>query len=253
MKEQIAQLEAAAETWTVERVLRWAFETFEDKVAISTALGSGGMVMIDVASRVRRKFRVFTLDPKFLFPETYNLIDRVQQRYGITIEKIASPLSPEEQERLHGPALWLRNPDRCCDLRKVEPLRRKLSGLQAWITSIRRDQTAERANARKIEWDEQFGLVKVNPLADWTAKQVWQYIREHDVPYNPLHDLNYPSIGCTHCTRAVLPGEPERAGRWSGLSKTECGLHIIQHPAGSPEADAEAELRGAARSTTAGS
>jgi phosphoadenosine phosphosulfate reductase len=237
MKEQIAQMKTAAEAWSAERVLNWAFETFGDRVAISTALGSGGMVMIDIAAKLPRKFRVFTLDTKFLFPETYTLIDRVEQRYGIAVEKVDS-LSPEEQERVHGPALWQRNPDQCCNLRKVEPLRRKLSGLQAWITSIRRDQTPERANAGKIEWDEKFGLVKVNPLADWTSKQVWQYIREHDVPSNPLHDLNYPSIGCTHCTRAVLPGEDERAGRWSASSKTECGLHIIQPLANPQEADA---------------
>jgi phosphoadenosine phosphosulfate reductase len=238
MKEQIAHMKAAAEGWSAARVLSWAFETYGDRVAISTALGSGGMVMIDIAASVARKFRVFTLDTNFLFPETYSLISRVEQRYGITVEKVDSLLSPEEQERIHGPELWLRNPDGCCDLRKVEPLRRKLSGLQAWITSIRRDQTAERANAGKIEWDEKFGLVKINPLADWTSTQVWEYIREHDVPYNPLHDLNYPSIGCTHCTRAVLPGEDERAGRWPGLSKTECGLHIIQPLGSPPEVDA---------------
>jgi len=238
MREQIAQMKAAAEAWSADRVLNWASETFGDRVAISTALGTGGMVMIDIAARVARKFRVFTLDTKFLFPETYSLINRVERRYGITVEKVDSPLSPEEQERVHGPELWQRDPDRCCDLRKVEPLRRKLSGLQAWITSIHRDQTAERANAGKIEWDKKFGLVKINPLADWTSKQVWQYIREHDVPYNPLHDLDYPSIGCTHCTRAVLPGEDERAGRWSGSLKTECGLHIIQPVASPQEADA---------------
>src|SRR5580700_4067364 len=133
MKEQIAQLEIAAEPWTVEQVLQWAFETFADKVAISTALGSGGMVMIDAASRVSRKFRVFTLDTKFLFAETYSLIDRVQQRYGITVEKVTSALSPEGQERFYGAALWQHNPDACCNLRKVEPLRRKLSGLEAWV------------------------------------------------------------------------------------------------------------------------
>jgi len=228
MKEQIAQLKAAAESWSPERVLAWAFETFGDKVAISTALGTGGMVMIDIASRVRHKFRVFTLDTEFLFPETYSLMDQIESRYEIAIERVYSLMSPEEQGRLHGSALWQRNPDQCCDLRKVEPLRRKLGELQAWITSIRRDQTAERTSAGKIEWDENFGLVKINPIADWSSSKVWQYIREHDVPYNPLHDLNYPSIGCTQCTRAVLPGEDERAGRWSGLAKTECGLHIIQ-------------------------
>jgi phosphoadenosine phosphosulfate reductase len=155
-------------------------------------------------------------------------MDQVEQRYGIRIERVLPLSSHEEQEAVHGAALWQRNPDQCCNLRKIEPLRRKLSELQAWITSIRRDQTADRARAGKIEWDQKFGLVKINPLADWNAKQVWQYIREREVPYNVLHDLNYPSIGCTHCTRAVRPGEDPRAGRWSGSAKTECGLHIIQ-------------------------
>jgi phosphoadenosine phosphosulfate reductase len=238
MKNEVKTLQIAAETWNPERVLRWAFDTFGAAVAISSAFGVEGMAVIDIASRVRKDFRVFTLDTEFLFPETYNLMDQVERRYGIAIERVYPLISAEEQERVHGQALWTRNPDQCCDLRKVEPLRRKLGELRAWVTSIRRDQTAERASAGKIEWDEKFGLVKINPIADWSSKQVWQYIREHDVPFNPLHERNYPSIGCTHCTRAVRPGEDERAGRWSGLSKTECGLHIIQPAAGSPEADA---------------
>jgi phosphoadenosine phosphosulfate reductase len=238
MKEEVKKLRIAAETWNPERVLRWAFDTFGAAVAISSAFGVEGMAVIDMAARVRKNFRLFTLDTEFLFPETYNLMDQVEQRYGITIERVYPLISPEEQERVHGAALWQRNPDQCCDMRKVEPLRRKLGELRAWITSIRRDQTAERASAGKIQWDEKFGLVKINPIADWSSKQVWHYIREHDVPFNALHERNYPSIGCTHCTRAVRPGEDARAGRWAGLSKTECGLHIIQ-PAGSlPEADA---------------
>jgi phosphoadenosine phosphosulfate reductase len=228
MKDDIARLQIAAENWKPQRVLEWAFETFGDAVAISSAFGVEGMALIDIASRVRQGFRLFTLDTEFLFPETYQLMDRVEQRYGVVIERVFPLNSPEEQARVHGPALWQRNPDQCCNLRKVEPLRRKLGELQAWITSIRRDQTVHRASAGKIEWDAKFGLVKINPIADWSSKQVWQYIREHDVPYNALHDSNYPSIGCTHCTRAVRPGEDPRAGRWAGSSKTECGLHIIQ-------------------------
>ena len=238
MKERIRQLQTTAEAWSPERVLRWSFETFGSSVAISSAFGAEGMVLIDIASRVSQNFRLFTLDTEFLFPQTYNLMDQVEQKYGITIERVYSLLSPEEQERVHGPALWQRHPDQCCNLRKVEPLRRKLAGLQAWITSIRRDQTATRAGAGKIEWDEKFGLVKINPLADWNSKQVWQYIRAHDTPYNALHDRSFPSIGCTHCTRAVRPGEDPRAGRWSGTSKTECGLHIIQPLPTPPGADA---------------
>jgi phosphoadenosine phosphosulfate reductase len=238
IKEEVKALQIAAETWNPERVLRWGFDTFGAAVAISSAFGVEGMAVIDMAARVRKNFRLFTLDTEFLFSETYNLMDQVEQRYGIAIERVYPLISPEEQERVHGAALWKRNADRCCDLRKVEPLRRKLGELRAWITSIRRDQTAERAGVGKIEWDEKFGLVKINPIADWSSKQVWQYVREHDVPFNSLHERNYPSIGCTHCTRAVRPGEDPRAGRWSGLSKTECGLHIIQPVADSPEVDA---------------
>ena len=228
MKEEILKLQPEIESWTAQRVLPWAFETFGSEVAISSAFGAEGMALIDIASRLHRKFRLFTLDTEFLFPESYSLMDRVEQRYGITIEKTYSLLSPEEQERVHGASLWSREPDQCCNLRKIEPLRRKLGELRAWITSIRRDQTAARAGAHKIEWDEKFGLVKINPIVDWTSAQIWQYIRKHNVPYNPLHDIGFPSIGCTHCTRAVRPGEDARAGRWSGFAKTECGLHVIQ-------------------------
>jgi len=227
-KDDVPRLRVAAEAWSPAQVLKWAFHNFGDSVAISSAFGAEGMVLIDIASRGRRNFRVFTLDTEFLFPETYNLMDRVEEKYGITIERVFPLLSPEEQERALGPRLWERDPDHCCNLRKVEPLSRKLRELRAWITSIRRDQTPTRSHAGKIEWDEKFGLVKINPLADWDSKQVWQYIRSHDIPYNALHDRSYPSIGCTHCTRAVRPGEDARAGRWSGYSKTECGLHVIE-------------------------
>jgi phosphoadenosine phosphosulfate reductase len=231
IKADIDKLQIAVETWSPAHVLEWSFDTFGDGVAISSAFGAEGMALIDIASRVRPNFRLFTLDTEFLFPETYTLMDQVDQKYGITVERVFPLNSPEEQERAHGAALWQRNPDQCCNLRKVEPLRRKLGELQAWITSIRRDQTSARARAGKVEWDEKFGLVKINPIADWSSKQVWQYIREYDVPFNALHERNFPSIGCTHCTRAVRPGEDARAGRWAGLSKTECGLHIIQpHP-----------------------
>ena len=238
MKEKIAQAQAVAESWSPERVLRWAFDTFGDAVAISSAFGAEGMVLIDIASRTRQNFRLFTLDTEFLFPETYNLMDEVEQKYGVNIEKVYPLLSPLEQERVHGPSLWQQSPDQCCNLRKVEPLRRKLGELSAWITSIRRDQTAARASAGKIEWDEKFALVKINPIADWSSAQVWQYIRAHDTPYNALHDRSYPSIGCTHCTRAVRPGEDGRAGRWSGSSKTECGLHLIEPLTTPPETGA---------------
>lgn len=228
MKQQIADIQSVADHWSPQRTLHWAFQTFGNAVAISSAFGAEGMVLIDMASRVRKDFRLFTIDTEFLFPETYNLMDRIEEKYGIEIEKVYSALSPEVQESTHGPALWAREPDLCCNLRKVEPLRRKLGDLSAWITSIRRDQTSSRSSARRVEWDTKFGLVKVNPIVDWNSKQVWNYIHDHDVPYNALHDQSYPSIGCTHCTRAVRPGEDSRAGRWAGFAKTECGLHLIE-------------------------
>jgi phosphoadenosine phosphosulfate reductase len=238
MKEEIANLQSIAESWTPEQVLDWSFQRFSNQVAISSALGAEGIVLIDIASKLRERFRVFTIDTEVLFPETYNLIDQVEQKYGIEIERVYSLLSIEEQARAHGTALWSRDPDQCCNLRKVEPLKRKLSELRAWITSIRRDQTPDRAAARKIEWDAKFELVKINPIADWSSRQVWNYIREYGLAYNPLHDRSYPSIGCTHCTRAVAPGEDPRAGRWAGMEKTECGLHIIAPVSATPEADA---------------
>ncbi len=225
MTEQLEQLKTGAESWKPEEVLRWAFSNFGDDVAMATGFGVEGMVLLDIATRVNPDLKVFTGDTEFLFPETYDLIDRVEKRYGIKVERIYSALTPEEQERAHGPALWKRNPDQCCSLRKVEPLKNKLSELHAWITAIRRDQTSVRSHAHKIEWDSKFQLVKINPIADWTKQMVWNYVHKHDVPYNPLHDSNFPSIGCTHCTRAVQPGEDSRAGRWAGFQKTECGLH----------------------------
>jgi phosphoadenosine phosphosulfate reductase len=228
MIEEIRNIQPIAEEWSAEHILRWAFHRFGHDIAISSAFGAEGMTLIDMASGIQPDFRLFTVDTEFLFPETYTLMDEIEERYGIRIEKVYSSLSPEQQEREHGPALWSRDPDRCCNLRKVEPLRQKLAELAAWITSIRRNQTSFRAGAHKIEWNAKFGLLKINPIADWSAEQVWRYLHEHRVPYNRLHDQNFPSIGCTHCTRAIQSGEDARAGRWSGFAKTECGLHVIE-------------------------
>jgi phosphoadenosine phosphosulfate reductase len=220
------QVQIPAEQWSAEEVLRWAFTTFGKDLAMASGFGVEGMALIDIASRVLPELKVFTLDTEFLFAETYDLIDRVEKRYGIKVERVYSALTPEEQERTQGRALWTSDPDRCCSLRKIEPLKQKLSELRAWITAIRRDQTSARSSARKVQWDTKFQLLKINPIADWTTEMVWNHVRKHNVPYNPLHDRNYPSIGCTHCTRAIQPGEDLRAGRWSGFQKTECGLHI---------------------------
>jgi phosphoadenosine phosphosulfate reductase len=220
----------AMEQSSPEDILRWAFATFGEHVEIASAFGAEGIVLLDIAAKVKPDLRVFTLDTGFLFPETLRLMEKIEARYGITIERIKPQLTPAEQEIRYGPALWSRDPDACCNLRKIEPLRRKLSRLGAWITSIRRDQTAARASAAKVEWDAKFQLMKINPLADWSSDRVWNYIRENRLSYNPLHDRNYPSIGCTHCTRSVRPGEDPRAGRWAGFAKTECGLHAPSRP-----------------------
>ncbi len=228
-KQRVVGLQHTTETWTPAQIIQWAFESFGRYVAISSAFGAAGMAVIDMTARLRGSdFRLFTLDTQFLFPETYDLMHRVEQKYGVAIERVHAGQSPAEQHRTYGEALWARDPDLCCKLRKVEPLRQKLQELAAWITSIRRDQTASRADARKVEWDAKFGLIKINPLADWSDEQLWRYIHDHEVPYNPLHDLDYPSIGCTHCTRPIVPGEDQRAGRWAGFAKTECGLHVIE-------------------------
>ena len=221
-----------AERWSPEEVLRWGFERFGPDIAIASGFGAEGMVLIDLAARIKSAFRVFTLDTGFFFRETYALIEEVECRYGIHVERCRPALTPAEQARVHDEALWTRQPDRCCSIRKVEPLRAKLAELSAWIAAIRRDQTAARANIAKIEWDSKFDLVKLNPLADWTHDRIWEYIRTRHVPYNPLHDRSYPSIGCTHCTRPVRIGEDPRAGRWSGFTKTECGLHAHANFAG---------------------
>lgn len=225
MKTDLERVKVLAENWSPEQVLSWAFATYGENVAIATGMGVEGMVLTDMAWRVNPALSVFTGDTEFLFPETYELMDRVEAKYGIKIERLYAESTPEEQEREHGPKLWARDPDQCCSIRKVEPLRRKLATLDAWMTAIRRSQTQERAAVRKVDWDPKFDLVKICPLANWTREMVWNYVFQHNVPYNPLHDRNYPSIGCTHCTRAVQPGEDHRAGRWAGLGKTECGLH----------------------------
>jgi phosphoadenosine phosphosulfate reductase len=225
MKKEVERIHQLVEHWGPEDLLRWAFVTFGGYIQIASGFGPEGVVLIDIAARVQPEFRIFTLDTEFLFPETYSLMERIEKRYGIRVERLKSALTPEDQESLHGPALWSRDPDACCNLRKIEPLRKKLAQLRAWVTSIRRDQTPERANALKVQWDAKFHLVKINPLADWTSGMVWRYIHDHNLPYNPLHDQGYPSIGCAHCTRSVQAGENARAGRWSGFNKTECGLH----------------------------
>jgi phosphoadenosine phosphosulfate reductase len=211
-----------------QEVLAAAIERYAPKIVLACSFGAEDVVLVDMVHRINPSVPLFYLDTDFLFPETYATRDRMIERYQLKADQvlqIKSSLTPERQAELHGEALWASDPDRCCRLRKVEPLTRVLKGFDAWITGIRRDQAPTRANAKLIEWDAKFQLVKVNPLAGWSWADVWTYIKVYEVPYNVLHDRNYPSIGCTHCTSPVMPGEDPRAGRWKNSAKTECGLH----------------------------
>src|SRR5690242_2448142 len=228
MEESLMEVQAAAERWSAEELLAWAAREFGETAALASSFGAEDMVLIDISSSIHAPLNVFTLDTDFLFAQTYQLISATEERYGIRVERLHPRLNPAAQAREFGDELWKHQPDLCCQIRKVDPLTDRLKASSAWTTGVRREQSPTRANARKLEWDAKFGLVKLNPLADWTEAQVWDYIRNHNIPYNPLHDRGYPSIGCTHCTRAVLPGEDPRAGRWSGFAKTECGLHVVE-------------------------
>jgi phosphoadenosine phosphosulfate reductase len=186
--------------------------------------GPTGMVLLDMAMKIDSSIEVFYPDTDFLFAETYHLRDVCEQKYGFKPIGYKSLLTVEAQAAQHGPELWTRDPDLCCDLRKVEPNHRALEGKKAWISGMRRDQSKTRANVAIVDWDEKFDLVKLNPLAAWDEKQVWAYIIENGVPYNELHDRGYPSIGCTNCTKPVRPGDDPRSGRWAGFDKEECGI-----------------------------
>ncbi|WP_123042102.1 phosphoadenylyl-sulfate reductase [Cohnella candidum] len=207
-----------------ETVIRWAVDTFPN-ITFACSFGAEDVVLVDMLQKISPKTDIFYLDTDFHFKETYETRDRMVEKYGLEFVQVKPKITPEEQAAEHGAELWKSDPNACCNIRKVEPLTRILGQYEAWITGIRRDQAPTRANAKKVEYDTKFGLVKFNPLAAWTSEDVWNYIRENDVIYNPLHDRNYPSIGCEYCTRQVMPGEDPRAGRWAGSDKTECGLH----------------------------
>jgi phosphoadenosine phosphosulfate reductase len=210
-----------------ERIVREALERHPGRVALAVSFGgASGMALLDLTLRLDRSVPVYYLDTGLLFPETYALVERAAQRYGISPIAVKPELSVEAQGQRYGEALWASDPDQCCALRKVAPQRAFLRGFDAWLTAIRRAQTANRAAVDAIAWDDSAELTKVSPLFDWSDEEVWHYINEHGVPVNPLHFDGYPSIGCVPCTRRVAPGEDARAGRWAGFAKTECGLHL---------------------------
>lgn len=222
----LEQIARRFERESPQALLRWGVATFGRDLAMATSFGLSGIVVMHMLSQLRFRPTIFYLQTDFFFSETLALRDELSLRLGIEFEEVHSNLSLAEQALRYGDELWRKNPNLCCTLRKVNPLRRFLMDKRAWITGVRRDQSAARAHAPLVSWDATNELVKLNPLAGWTSAQVWQYIYQHNLPYNELHDRGYPSIGCTVCTRAVREGEDERAGRWAGTEKTECGIHI---------------------------
>jgi phosphoadenosine phosphosulfate reductase len=206
------------EAMPAEELLRWAAAEFSGRLCLTCSWQRQSSVLVHMVSELGLDVDVVELDTLVLFPETYETRDRLVERYGVTLKSVRPIDAPDR--------LWETDPDRCCGIRKVEPLERALRGYDAWITGIRREQSPTRANSQKLEWSERYGVWKVQPLVDWNAKRVDAYIHVNEIPYNPLHDRGYPSIGCVPCTRPVRPGEDERAGRWTGSGKLECGIHV---------------------------
>ena len=229
-REEIPALAEALEGRSPEEILGAVAPRFGGAIALANSFGPEDCVLVDVIARAKLPVGIFTLDTGFLFAETYALWARLEERYGIRVRAIKGDVPAVAPV----PPPWEVDPDACCEARKVRPLREELGRLGAWVTGIRRDQTPDRANAKVVEWDGRFGLVKVNPLAAWTSEDVWAHVRRHGVPTNPLHAQGYHSIGCAPCTSPVQPGEDPRAGRWRGREKTECGLHARRVPSGEP-------------------
>ena len=201
-----------------EELLVWAYARFGKRMCLTCSWQRQSSALVHMVSDLGLDVDVIELDTLVLFPETYATRDDLVARYDLKLKSFGPVDAPDR--------LWETDPDRCCSIRKVEPLERALANYDAWITGIRREQSPTRANAQKVEWSERYGVWKIQPLVDWSSKRVDAYITVNEIPYNPLHDRGYPSIGCVHCTRPVVAGEDERAGRWSGSGKLECGIHV---------------------------
>lgn len=230
--DSLPELSAGFETRSPQDVLAWAMETYGAKLTMATAFGAEGCVLMAMMAGLRDERGlavpdIFNLDSGYQFQETMDLKARIEARYGIAIRFVSSAESVAEWEARNNGPVYTHNPQSCCHARKVVPLQSAVQGFDAWIAAIRRDQTPERAGQPIVGLESKFeNLVKINPLANWTKDQVWDYVREHDVPTNPLHAQGFPSIGCWPCTRAVAAGEDDRAGRWANFDQRECGLHL---------------------------
>ncbi|HEY3282151.1 MAG TPA: phosphoadenylyl-sulfate reductase [Armatimonadota bacterium] len=229
---ELSALSSSFEERSASEILHWAVERFAPRLAMATAFGAEGCVLIHLLAEVRDRTGklpyLFNLETGYQFRETLETRDHLMERYGLEIHLVGARETTQELEARFGGPLYATDPNQCCHLRKIEPLTEVLSHHDAWISAIRREQTRDRARAGIVERDRRFGLVKVNPLANWTKRDVWTFILDHDIPYNPLHDQGYPSIGCWPCTRPVGATDDDRAGRWSGHAKTECGLHTLK-------------------------
>jgi phosphoadenosine phosphosulfate reductase len=211
-----------------QEILRWAVDVYGKGLTLSVSFGNPeGMVLLDMLSRISDEAQVFTLDTGFLFEETVRFREEAMRRYPLPVEVVTLGLTVEEQVERYGPEFYSCAPDLCCQVRKIEPQRRFLRDYDAWVTGIRRDQTEQRASTPLVAFDGYFGVAKIAPLAAWSEDEVERYVRQNDVPLNPLLGMGYRSIGCEPCTRPVAPGEDARAGRWPGMEKTECGLHFV--------------------------
>ena len=228
-QEEISRATERLEGATPQEILRWAVDFYGDDLTLSVSFGNPeGMVLLDMLSRITDRAQVFTLDTGFLFEETVSFREEVMNRYSLPLKVVTPGLTVEEQVERYGPELYTCTPDLCCQVRKIEPQRRFLAEYGAWITGIRRDQTPHRADTPVVDYDEYFGVAKIAPLVRWTSEDVEEYVQRYEVPLNPLLSMGYRSIGCEPCTRPVSEGEDARAGRWSGMEKTECGLHFTE-------------------------
>ena len=217
---------AAVEAMTAEEVIRWAHQEYGRRLCLTCSWQKQSSVLVHMVAELGLGIDVIELDTHLFFRETYETRDRLVERYGLTLTRGPRIPTVAEQHLQEEPNLWETDPDRCCHVRKVEPLLEALGPYDAWISGIRRDQSPSRVGTPKVQLSERYGVLKLHPLADWDEKRVWAYIHVNEIPYNPLHDSGYRSIGCIPCTRPIAPGEEERAGRWAGSDKLECGIHL---------------------------
>jgi len=231
MREQIEALNQRYSQATAEELLSGFLDEFKGKIALSSSLGIEDQVLTHIVCNIDKTTKIFTLDTGRLFPETYDLIHRTNHKYGIKLS-VYFPEASQVEEMVNTKGINLffesvENRKLCCNIRKIQPLKRAFAGLEVWICGLRREQSVTRHDMQRIEWDKANGIIKLNPLIDWTEEEVWKFVKDHGIPYNPLHDKGYPSIGCQPCTRAIFSGEDIRAGRWwwENPDTKECGLH----------------------------